>query len=104
MKTPLKQTARIDVAKHELVVSLGRMNTDTTVDVFACKAFTNDIKGFGNLINWVSRLSDKQTQVNYVMEATGVYHEQLAHYLSDQGMLVNIVLPNKISNMPEHLM
>ena len=32
------------------------------------------------------------------MEATGVYHEKLAYYLSDQGEDISIVLPNKISN------
>lgn len=32
------------------------------------------------------------------MEATGVYHEALAYYLSDRGHLVSIILPNKISN------
>ncbi len=98
MTKPLKQTAGIDVAKHELVVSLGRMNPDTTVELFACKAFTNNIKGFNNLIAWVNKLSDNKTQVNYVMEATGVYHEQLAYYLSEQTLSVHVVLPNKISN------
>jgi hypothetical protein len=35
MINPLKQVAGIDVAKNELVVSLGRMNPDTTIEVFA---------------------------------------------------------------------
>jgi transposase len=32
------------------------------------------------------------------MEATGVYHEQLAHFLIQEGSQVSLVLPNKISN------
>jgi transposase len=32
------------------------------------------------------------------MEATGVYHQKAAYYLSDQGLEVSIVLPNKISS------
>jgi transposase len=32
------------------------------------------------------------------MEATGVYHESLAYYLTDNHLEVSIVLPNKISN------
>jgi transposase len=29
------------------------------------------------------------------MEATGVYYENLAHYLNDRGFYVSVVLPNK---------
>ena len=32
------------------------------------------------------------------MEATGVYHESLAYYLTQEDCEVSIVLPNKISN------
>jgi transposase len=32
------------------------------------------------------------------MEATGVYHESLAHHLSNKAYTVSIVMPNKITN------
>ncbi len=98
MIAPLKQTVGIDVAKHELVVSLAKLNQDLSVDVFAYKAFTNNNKGFEDLIGWVGKRTDNQVNVHYVMEATGVYHEPLAYYLSNHGLLLSIVLPNKISN------
>src|ERR1039457_1234517 len=47
---------------------------------------------------WVNKMAIKEVKVRYVMEATGVYHEKLAYYLSDQEQEVSIVLPNKISN------
>jgi transposase len=40
----LKQVAGIDVAQKELVVSLGRMDQDLTVEVFDYKVFTNKRK------------------------------------------------------------
>lgn len=98
MASILKQAVGIDVAQKELVVSLGRMNNDTGVEIFAYKTFTNNTKGFNNLVMWVQKMADKELKVRYVMEATGVYHECLAYYLSDKGQEVNIVLPNKISN------
>lgn len=98
MIVSLKQTVGIDVAKHELVVSLARMNQDLRVDVFAYKVFANNNKGFEDLAGWVGKRTDNQVNVHYVMEATGVYHEPLAYYLSNHGLLVSIVLPNKISN------
>jgi len=98
MTNIVKQTVGIDVAQNELVVSLGRMSHDTGTDIFAFKTFANNTKGFNELVNWVNKLVLKELQVRYVMEATGVYHENLAYYLSDHGQRVSIVLPNKISN------
>ena len=98
MKNIVKQVAGIDVAQKELVVSFGRMSHDTGVDIFAFKTFPNNEKGFKALLGWVSKLAIKETGVRYVMEATGVYHEKLAYYLSDQQQQASIVLPNKISN------
>jgi transposase len=94
----VKQAAGIDVAQDELVVSLGRMNHDTGTDIFAFKIFSNNAKGFNELVAWVNKTAAKEIKVRYVMEATGVYHEKLAYYLSDQQQEVSIVLPNKISN------
>jgi transposase len=98
MMNIVKQTAGIDVAQNELVVSLGRMYHDTGIEIFAFKTFTNNINGFNDLVRWVEKTAIKEIKVRYVMEATGVYHEKLAYYLSDQQQEVSIVLPNKISN------
>ena len=43
-------------------------------------------------------MTDPEADLRYVMEATGVYHESLAYYLSDRGYKQSVVLPNKISN------
>lgn len=98
MTNIVKQAAGIDVAQNELVVSFGRMSHDTGTDIFAFKTFANTPKGFNDLVAWVNKLTIKDIGVRYVMEATGVYHEKLAYYLSDNGQQVSIVLPNKISN------
>lgn len=97
MKKIVKQVAGIDVAKDELVVSLGRMYDDWTPDVFANKTFRNTKDGFAELAAWVKKLGDPSCLVRYV-PATGVYHEPLAYWLSEKGYTLTIVLPNKISN------
>lgn len=94
----LKQVLGIDVAQKELVVSLGRLHEDLTVDIYANKVFENTHKGFVSLISWVRKLTDPGVAVRFVMEATGVYHEPLAYFLAEQSEQVSIVLPNKISN------
>jgi transposase len=47
------------------------------------------------MVSWVKK---KGSVGRFVMEATGVYHEDLAYYLAGNGYEVSIVLPNKISN------
>ncbi|HMG10240.1 MAG TPA: IS110 family transposase [Mucilaginibacter sp.] len=98
MTTILKQVAGIDVAQKELVVSLGRLDQELTLEIFNYKVFPNNQKGFKALVDWAKKTVKNDLNIRYVMEATGVYHESFAYYLSDNGEEVSIVLPNKISN------
>jgi len=97
-KRLLKQVVGIDVAHKELVISLGNMEEDTTTKIYAYKTFVNNEKGFMNLDLWVKKQTNEEYPLRYVMEATGVYHEALAYYLSQKGYRVSIVMPNKITN------
>lgn len=98
MKKVLKQVVGIDVAQDELVVCIGRMYDDLTSELYCHKSFTNTVKGFQTMVEWTVHLSEVSVDIRYVMEATGVYHESLAYFLSDKGNNLSIILPNKISN------
>jgi transposase len=98
MKKILKQALGIDVAQKELVVSLGCMCENLSIEIYAHKVFPNTKNGFSTLVSWVQKRVDPNIKVRYVMEATGVYHESLAYYLAQEECEVSIVLPNKISN------
>ncbi len=98
MKQILKQVLGVDVAQKELVVTLGKMYTDTTIDLYAYKVFRNNKSGIISLIKWVKSLTDKDIDVQFVMEATGVYHQKFAYYLDERAYSLSVVLPNKISN------
>jgi transposase len=97
-KKVVKQVAGIDVAQKELVVTLGRMLNDFSIELFAYKVFKNTDKGILALVEWTEMLTDNEMSVRYVMEATGVYHQKFAYYLDHNKHDVSIVLPNKISN------
>ena len=94
MENIIKQVAGIDVAQKELVVSLGRMDQELTLEIFAHKVFPNNQKGFNALTQWVEKLTDHGVRIRYVMEATGVYHEPFTYYLTDKYLEVSIVLPH----------
>lgn len=98
MKKRLKQVVGIDVAQKELVVTLGKLDEDLSIELYAYKVFANKEKGFEDLLKWVVKLTDKELPTHYIMEATGVYHQKFAYYLDALNLNQSIVLPNKISN------
>lgn len=98
MKRILKQVLGIDVAQRELVAFLGRMDEDLLIESYAHSVFSNNQKGFSELVEWVNKRVDPSVSIRYVMEATGVYHEGLAYFLTERGLEASVVLPNKLSN------
>jgi transposase len=97
-KRLLKQVAGIDVAQKELVVALGNVDQETTTSIYANKPFPNTHKGIIAMVSWVKKQTNAAYPLKYVMEATGVYHEALAYFLSENGYAVSIVMPNKVTN------
>ena len=86
----------IDVDKKTFKVCLPYRSTDLTKRVQGSKTFSNGKEGFKEFIKWVSeKVKIKRVLQSYVMEATGVYHEQLAYFLEGQGKNVHIALPLK---------
>src|SRR5690606_10383950 len=99
----LKQIAGVDVAKDELVASFGRIKENFEKEIISFQIFDNSKKGFGQFIKWVEKMKDPDVNGQIVMEATGVYHQKFAHFLTDHQQQVVIVLPNKISNYARSL-
>lgn len=99
----LKQIAGVDVAKDELVASFGRIKENFEKEIISFQIFDNSKKGFGQFIKWVEKMKDPDVNVQIVMEATGVYHQKFAYFLTDHQQQVVIVLPNKISNYARSL-
>ena len=94
----LKQSIGIDVSKDELVVCFGSLNSELKQSVSTATSFKNSPAGFKSLVNWANKLADNNLSVWFVMEATGVYYENLAYFLSDNGCQLTVLLPNKIKN------
>ena len=79
---------------------------DTNQDEFISKAekFNNNLKGFKSFLKWALSLrASKSLPLSFVMEVTGVYHENLAYFLHSKGYSVVIVLSNKIKNYAKSL-
>ena len=98
MEQIIKQAVGIDCAKSELVVCIRYLDSALQPHFKATAAFTNDHAGFDKLNNWVIANKDAQAPLQFIVEATGVYHEKLCCYLTSQKYNISVVLPVRAAN------
>lgn len=92
----VKQSFGIDISKADFHVRLINVHRDGRLLRRSRKKFTQSTKGFGKFEEWIAAAKITDASSIFVMEATGVYHENLAYYLHRLGYEVSIVLPNKV--------
>lgn len=92
----IKHIIGIDVSKNTLSVAYGSLDSSQNVRTTSAQVFTNTTAGFKKLLVWANQQKqDKTLALSFLMEATGVYYENLAYCLTDHGCPVIVVLPNK---------
>lgn len=97
MKAPItKQHVGIDISKDDFKACIMQRLGDDRVRVKASRTFKNTLSGHKSLIRWVTTKTSKELTVSFSMEATGVYHEDLAYYLHEQNYSVSILLANTV--------
>jgi transposase len=95
MEGIIKQCVGIDCSKDELAVCFGQLAMPWLESHKATGVFSNSPKGFKQLLKWSDKLSAIGLAVDFVIEATGVYHESVTHFLFDKGRKISVVLPNQ---------
>lgn len=94
--TLLRYCVGIDVGKDTLHLCVSAIDADGRVSVKGSSKFSNSMSSFVNMEAWRSKhCKDETLPVRYLMESTGVYHEQVAWYLFRADRQVSVVLPNK---------
>lgn len=99
-----KQSIGIDVSMDTIEVRYGYIDFNQNITLTNSKTFKNTPAGHKKCLDWAlkNKLSGSLPLV-FVMEATGVYYENLAHFLISKGEQVAVVLPNKIRNYAKSL-
>ncbi|MEO5585618.1 MAG: IS110 family transposase [Flavobacteriales bacterium] len=98
-----RQCVGIDIANSDFKAAVAKRGADDGLSCTASKKFDNTRSGFNQLVRWAASELDKDTPVVFLMEATGVYHEELAHHLHRIGKQVHVVLPNKFKHFAASL-
>ena len=94
-KTILKQCVGIDVSMKKVDCCLAVYTQGLQGKVVSTSKFENNGKGLLKLRQWIEKKSDKTVYLHVNMEATGVYHEEAAYFLSDLGFKLSIIQPAK---------
>jgi transposase len=100
----LKQIFGIDVSMDNIEVRFGTTDINQNQVISNSITFKNSTSGFKKLILWVKKtIISNDIPIFFVMEATGVYYENLAYFLFLNCFNVAVVLPNKIHNYSKSL-
>lgn len=91
----IKYVIGIDVSKDNFEACSGSIDIEQSSKLSACKSFKNNDLGFDKLFDWVKEFAKESVPIWFVMEATGVYFENLAFYLAEQNQSINVILPTK---------
>jgi transposase len=99
----LKYGLGIDMAMEKFDACISIIDKQQHVMIRAQCSFNNNKKGFETFILWVTKNTKLPIPAVYLMEATGIYYEQLAWFLHNKKCSVSVVLPNKAKKYKEAL-
>jgi transposase len=95
--TVVKQCMALDIAKDDIQICFRELMTDGAMRIKVQKKVKNTKTGWNIIVAEIKKHQKTEAPNGLVvlMEATGVYHENVCYFLSKQGYTINVVLPNK---------
>ena len=103
MEKCLKQSLGIDVSKSDLSLSLGFLTEKLEKEFSFHEDVSNDLSGYAILLSWLKKSVDDKVGLIVVMEATGVYHQGIAHYLYSKGYKVCVMQSGRVKRYAQSL-
>jgi len=88
----------VDIAKEKFDVCIKQAKEERVSVIKGSKSFPNTEVGFKELVQWIMKRTKDTSSLIFVMEATGVYYENLAYYLHSLGFNVSVELANKVKH------
>ena len=90
-----KYSLGVDVSKDTLDCCISQQKKGS-IKIVSTKKFANSLTGFKKILSWLAVKSKQENALHVVLEATGVYHENFAHFINDNSQYrITILLPIK---------
>ena len=103
MEQVIMQSFGIDISKKTFTACVCYRDLSGEERLSEVVHFKNLKTGFNQFVKWSRKITDPLSEVIFVMEATGVYYENLAHYLCQLKLPVSVLLPNKVKYFAKSL-
>lgn len=94
-KKILRTTVGLDIGKDAIDVCVKHQDNQTHVSIKGTRKLSNTPKGWEALGKYLEKKLIKGVPHLVVLEATGVYYENVAHFLVRLGYKVTVVLPKR---------
>ena len=93
----VRQVVGIDIGMDSFYACYKVLAKDGSIVIKGTASFTNNPSGLKVFYEWCKK-RNKTPEIKpiYVMEATGVYYEELAYFLHHKGEMVSVQLAQKI--------
>lgn len=99
----IRQSSGVDISMETFDASILQLLEDFSICIVSTKKYKNNQDGFDKFYQWVEKFKNKSISINFTMEATGVYYEDLAYFLNSKNETVHVILPNKSKKFAESL-
>jgi transposase len=99
----LKYGIGLDIAAKKFDACISVINEVQKTTILSTGSFENTSKGFMLMLKWVDKHCKEILPVIFLMEATGIYYEQLAWFLYQKDKSVVVILANKARKYKEVL-
>jgi len=96
MENIISQCFGIDISKFDFSVCLIRHSNSGENYTSKIVSFQNTKLGFNQFLRWSRKHGEPISKTLFMMEATGVYYESLAHHLHRLKRKVCVILSNKV--------
>jgi transposase len=91
----IKQNIGVDISKDDYKVYFYQLFEDQSRRIKASRTFKNNLSGSKDFLRWVQKHRSSSCPVYLTIEATGVYYEELVHFLDAQtDFRLSVILPN----------
>jgi len=94
-KQIFKQSVGIDISKDSFNTCFSQQEAGQPFRVLSSKKFDSNAKGFRQMHQWIQKYRCESVELHLLMEATGVYYEDLAYFLHKNNYRLTVILPNK---------
>lgn len=91
----IKQNVGVDISKDDFKVCFFQLDSTGKKFIKGTRTFKNTLAGYVAFMEWIEKKRTGELVVCITVEATGIYHENLVHFMNAKNYFVSVVLPNQ---------